>query len=69
MAEKPDKITLEIRLKGDKEPIVVACDRYEYDAAENGWLVLYRGDREIGRYQRTEIMGYHEQAPRGPLVF
>lgn len=61
--------TLEITLSGYKEPIQVACDRYEYDK-DNNWLVLYRGDREIGRYRRTEIVGYHEQPPRdGPVTF
>lgn len=57
---------LQIDLKG-REPIVVNCDKYEeLDLVEGSfmeqYLVLYRGERQIGKYRKKEITGYHERS-------
>jgi hypothetical protein len=61
--------TLQIILKGQKGPISAQCDRYEVkDAGTRGfvdeWLILYRGDKETGRYKLTEVVAYHEEEER-----
>jgi hypothetical protein len=54
-------VELEIYLKDRTEVIVAACDRYEDGATS---LVLYVGDKVIGRYNRGEVAGFHERPER-----
>lgn len=65
---------VEIHLADRKDRIIVSCDRYERKEEEDDrgclspWLLLYRGDREIGRYQAERLIGYHELEP-AKLIF
>ena len=61
---------LEIRLR-QGEPVLVSCDSWsEEEETEGGvtvrWLRIYRGGTRIGQYNLSEIVGYHEEAPRPP---
>lgn len=58
-------INLQVNLKGRNEPIYAKCDRYEIKDEQVGstverWLVVYRGDKESGRYRLDDVLGYHE---------
>jgi hypothetical protein len=64
---------LEIHLK-DKRSVTVSCESYE--VKEDGesdvpgrWLLLYRGGKQIGQYNFSDIVGYHELPASRPLTF
>ncbi len=49
--------TLQLDLKGRKDSVYVHdVDKHE---EKDDWLVIYSGDKEVGRYRMTDLAGYH----------
>lgn len=50
--------TIAIDLKTRTSTIYVQyVDRHE---EKDGWLILYSGDKEMGRYNLEDVSGHHE---------
>ncbi len=66
-------ITLRIELRSRKEPIDINCDSYKTedyneDTVAGRWLTLYEGEKVLGRYRLSEVVGYHE-IPEASVTF